>query len=120
MEYKLQVEKSPPCHGHSCTIAVEADKGGLEASKLQVLHLQRLTAMYSPGYMAVVFIFIYLFNKFIYLFFIPGCVGSLLQSAGFSLQWLLLLWSMVSRRAGFSSCGLRALERRLSSCGARA
>ena len=38
--------------------------------------------------------------------------------AGFSLRWLLLLRSMGSRRTGFSSCGLRALERRLSSCGA--
>ena len=27
---------------------------------------------------------------------------------GFSLWWLLLLWSMGSRRAGFSSCGTRA------------
>ena len=45
---------------------------------------------------------------------------SSLQCAGFSLQWLLLLRSMVSRRVGFSSCGSRALERRLSSCGARA
>ena len=49
----------------------------------------------------------------------------LLQCAGFSLQWLLLLWSTGSRRMGFSSCGtqlsscsLRALEHRLSSCGA--
>ena len=45
---------------------------------------------------------------------------SSLRCAGFSLQWLLLLWSMGSRRAGFSSCGSRALERRLSSCGAQA
>ena len=30
---------------------------------------------------------------------------SLLQRAGFSLRWLLLLWSTVSRRVGFSSCG---------------
>ena len=30
---------------------------------------------------------------------------SLLQGVGFSLRWLLLLWSMGSRRAGFSSCG---------------
>ena len=58
-----------------------------------------------------------------------------LRCAGFSLWWLLLLWIMGSRRAGFSSCGTwasvivacglssrgsRALERRLSSCGARA
>ena len=40
---------------------------------------------------------------------------SSLQCTGFSLRWLLLLQS-----AGFSSCGSRALERRLSSCGARA
>ena len=37
-----------------------------------------------------------------------------------SLQWLLLLLSTGSRRAGCSSCSSRALERRLSSCGARA
>ena len=34
---------------------------------------------------------------------------SLLQCAGFSLWWLLSLWSMGSRRAGFSSCGMWAL-----------
>ena len=45
---------------------------------------------------------------------------SSLWCMGFSLWWLLLLWSTGSRRAGFSSCGLQALERRLSSCGAQA
>ena len=45
---------------------------------------------------------------------------SSLQCTGFSLRWLLLLWSTGSRRPGFRSCGSRALERRLSSCGARA
>ena len=43
---------------------------------------------------------------------------SLLQSARFSLRWLLLLQSMGSRRVGFSSCGMGAPEHRLSSCGA--
>ena len=43
---------------------------------------------------------------------------SSLQCRGFSLRWLLLLQSMGSRHRGFSSCGSRALERRLSSCGA--
>ena len=38
---------------------------------------------------------------------------SSLRCAGFSLR------SMGSRHTGFSSCGSRALERRLSSCGAR-
>ena len=45
---------------------------------------------------------------------------SSLRCAGFSLQWLLLLRSTGSRRVGFSSCGSRALECRLSSCGSRA
>ena len=45
---------------------------------------------------------------------------SLLRCAGFLLEWLLLLRSTGSRRAGFSSCGSRALERRISNCGARA
>ena len=33
---------------------------------------------------------------------------SLLRYVSFSLQWLLLLQSMNSRRVGFSSCGARA------------
>ena len=45
---------------------------------------------------------------------------SLLWCTGFSLRWFLLLRSLGSRHVGFSSCGSRALERRLSSCGARA
>ena len=51
---------------------------------------------------------------------------SSLRYSGFSLRWLLLLQSMGSRHAGsvvvacgLSSCGSGALERRLSSCGAR-
>ena len=61
----------------------------------------------------------------------PSCCGergySSLRCTGFSLWWLLLLWSMGSGHAvfrviarGLSSCGSWALERRLSSCGARA
>ena len=68
-----------------------------------------------------------IFNLLIYLFiglrwvFIAVCRLPLVAaSTGFSLQWLLLLWSMGSRCVGFSSCGSRALERRLSSCGAQA
>ena len=68
-----------------------------------------------------VFIFIlftFLINLFIYLFwlrwvFIAARGLSLvaasrgyssLQCAGFSLRWLLLLWSTGCRRMGFSSC----------------
>ena len=82
--------------------------------------------------------YFFFLNKFIYLFiiyfwlrfwvFVAVCGLSLvaasggyssLRCVGFSLWWLLLLRSTGSRRAGFSSCGLRALERRLGSCGAR-
>ena len=35
---------------------------------------------------------------------------SSLQCAGFSLRWLLSLWSTGSRHAGFSSCGTRAQQ----------
>ena len=52
---------------------------------------------------------------------------SSLRCACFSLRWLLLLWSMalgpwasVVLACGLSSCGSWVLERRLSSCGARA
>ena len=44
---------------------------------------------------------------------------SSLRCTGFSLRWFLLLQSTGSSLAGFSSYGTRALERRLSSCGAR-
>ena len=55
------------------------------------------------------------------LFLVAASSGySSLWCAGFSLWWLLLLQSKGSRCAGFSSCGLRALEHRLSSCGTRA
>ena len=70
-------------------------------------------------------VFIFFFNKFIYLFtylwlhwvFIAACGLSLvvasrgyssLQCVGFSLWWLLLLRGTGSRCAGFSSCGARA------------
>ena len=82
-------------------------------------------------------------NKFIYLF-IYGCVGSLLLHAGFlQLQRVGATLRCGARAShcsgssccraralgarasvvvvhGLSSCGLQALERRLSSCGARA
>ena len=81
--------------------------------------------------------FIIFLNKFIYLFiyyFLAAlglccCVRAFsscsergllfVMVTGFSLQWLLLLWSTGSRHMGFSSCGTRALEPRLNCCGAR-
>ena len=39
---------------------------------------------------------------------------------GFSLQWLLLVWSTGSGHVGFRSCSSRVLKHRLSRCGAQA
>ena len=102
------------------------------------------------GFFCLFILFYFKFIYFIYIYFwlhwvfIAACGlslvavsggYSLLQCVGFSLRWLLLLWSTGSRRTGFSSCGarasavvarglsscgLRALECRLSSCGTRA
>ena len=79
------------------------------------------------------FLYIYLFILFIYFWlhwvFVAAHGLSLLaasggysssQCMGFSLWWLLLLQSTGSRCVGLSSCGSRALEHRLSSCGTRA
>ena len=91
-------------------------------------------------------VFVFLKNKFIYFWlhwvFVAACGLSLvaesggyswLRCVGFSLRWLLLLRSTGSRHEsisscgtrasvvvalGLSSCGSRALEHRLSSCGA--
>ena len=79
-------------------------------------------------------IIIIIFFQILFIYF--GCAGSSLlhrlslvagrggyslsQCTGFSLRWLLLLQSRGSRVSGGSSCGLWALEHRLSSCGARA
>ena len=70
------------------------------------------------------------------IYFVFGCIGSLslhglslvavsggyssLRCVSFSLRWLLLLWSTGSRHMGFSSCGLQALERKLSNFGTQA
>ena len=45
---------------------------------------------------------------------------SSLPCAGFSLRWLLLLRSMGSRHAGFSSCGMQAQQLWLAGCRAQA
>ena len=86
--------------------------------------------IYHPGFF-LVFIYLKDFfkNKFIYLFYLfyfwlcwvfvavlwlslvaesRGC--SLLRCAGFSLRWLLSLWSTGCRCSGFSSCGTQTQE----------
>ena len=65
------------------------------------------------------YLFIYLFNFWLRWVFVAARRLSLvvasrgyssLQCAGFSLRWLLLLWSTGSRSTGFSSCGMRAQQ----------
>ena len=80
----------------------------------------------------IIIFFLNLFNVFIFgchwvfvaarglsLFAASGGYSSL-WCTGFSLRWLLLLWSTGSKCEAFSSCGSWAPERRLSSCGLRA
>ena len=96
------------------------------------LKVHRLTAgsLVLVGHMGVFFqawFFFFFLNIifYLFLFFSLAALGlccctwtfsscserggySLLQCSGFSLRWLVLLWSMGSRCAGFNSCGARA------------
>ena len=63
--------------------------------------------------------FIYFIYFWLYWVFVAVCSLSLvavrggyssLRCLGFLLQWLLLSWSMGSRRTGFSSCGTQAQQ----------
>ena len=58
-----------------------------------------------------IYVFIYFWLRWVFvaarglsLVVVSGGYSSL-WCAGFSLRWLLFLWSTGSRRAGFSSCG---------------
>ena len=94
-------------------------------AKVKVLNTKILLFFKKKNYVCI-----YLFiHSWLWWVFIDACrlslvavsgVQSSLRCVGFSLPWLLLLRSMGPRCAGFSSCGSRALERRLSSCGAQA
>ena len=77
----------------------------------------------SVGVVPHVDFFFNLFILFIYLWlrwvFVAACGLSLVAASrghsslwcvGFSLQWLLLLWSTGSRHTGFSSCGTQAQQ----------
>ena len=86
-------------------------------------HFKKITYLI---YFLNFYLFIYFWLRWV---FVAVCGLSLvavsggyssLWCAGFSLRWLLLLWSAGSRREGFSSCGSWALEHRLSSCGTQA
>ena len=100
----------------------EEREGVGETSRLASLHL----FFFKIFIYLFIYLFIYFWLRWVFvaargLSLVVASRGySSLQCTGFSLQWLLLLRSMGSRRAGFSSCGSRALECRLSSCGARA
>ena len=86
----------------------------------------RLAGQWGVVMRVYIYLFIYFWLRWVFvaarrLSLVAASGGySSLRCAGFSLWWLLLLRSPGSRRVGFSSCGSRALERRLSSCGARA
>ena len=82
----------------------------------EYLEVEWLDNMVGEHLTEKIYIYIYLFLKNLFIYFIFGCVGSLLlhvgflvavsrgysslRCTGFSLWWLLLLQSMGSRRAG--------------------
>ena len=124
-----QASRNPPR-----TLLHSEFKNKYQVSKF--IELPSLSSAWVPQNTLLSHFFFFIFN-FIYLFiyfwlccvFVAAHLLSLvaasggyssLRCTGFSLRWLLLLWSRGSRHAGFSSCGSRALEQRLSSCGARA
>ena len=102
-----------------------------QVSSVVIFTLMRCVSLYENIFL--IFLFYYFWLHWV---FVAACGLSLvvvsggyssLQCAGFSLQWLLLLRSTGSRHVGsiavargLSSYGLRALERRLSSCGTQA
>ena len=86
-------------------------------------HKNNCRILYTLYLRSKIFFLINLFILFIYFWlhwvFVAACGlslvavsrgCSLLQCAGFSLQWLLLLQSTGSRHTGFSSCGTRAQQ----------
>ena len=96
---------------------------------LNTLPFLFLKCRYSSFFKKKIYVFILFISFWLRWVFLAACVLSLVAAsrgysslwcAGFSLWWLFLLRSSGSRHAGFSSCGLWALERWLSSCGARA
>ena len=75
------------------------------------------------------FLKLLIFKNILKILFIYGCASFSLVAesggysrwcAGFSLQWLLLLWSTGSRAWGLELCSCPTLEHRLNSCGLRA
>ena len=129
----LEVSTSRTCslyrHGHTCAATrwrrLCYNQGHWSHSDRQIqwaLSSILGSFNFSPVDNQLLFFF---FNKFIYFYlFICGCIESvavlwlslvagcrsysLSRCVGFSLQWLLLLQSMGSRYAGFSSCGTQA------------
>ena len=121
-----------------CSLLASQERGASSASSIRHLEPQSLLPPKKVLPLAsFIYLFIYLFIYFWLHWVFIAVHGlslvavsggySLLRCVGFSLGWLLLLWSMGSRCVGFSSCdtrlsscGSQAVGRRLSSCGTRA
>ena len=121
--------------GLSCSVAcgIFPDQGSNPCPLHRQADSEPLRHQGSPLFHAITFLPLLLPSIFIFTYvcmyvciyvwlrwvFVAACRLSLvvasggyssLRCAGFSLRWLLLLWSMGSRRAGFSSCGTRAQQ----------
>ena len=116
--YRRQIVTYNPIEMEWCS-----DKWGFVSSFWQK-ELFAGRALFFIIYLFILFIYFWLWWVFIaarrFSLVVVNGDYSLLRCVDFSLWWLLLLQSMGSRHVGFRSCGSRALEHRLSSCGARA
>ena len=96
-----------------------------EGSQGRKNHLNSFLIFLNKFIYFIYFLFIYFWLRWVFIAVrglslgVVSGVYSLLRCAGFSLPWLLLLWSMGSRQAGISSCGSRAQYLWLVGCRAQ-
>ena len=129
---KVKINCNPNTQRKLCTANILMYFLSITFTKLESYTIYNFVAcffhlQYHEHFSVTLINLFYLFYFWLHWVFLAACRFSLVVvsggysswcCAGFSLQWLLLLWSTGSRCAGFSSCGSRALEHRLSSCGA--
>ena len=84
--------------------------------KTQTRRTENIGVLQSLYFFKIICLFVYFWLRWVFVaargfsLVVASRGYSSLQRTGFSLRWLLLLWSMGSRHAGFSCCGTRAQQ----------
>ena len=108
---------------HLIQATIKQNKAKLQWSRAILFPLSGRDSIFF--FWRIYYLFIYLFIEFLAALGLHCCARGFLSCSErgllfVAMRGLLWLWSTGSRCAGFSSCGSRALEHRLSSCGAQA